>query len=128
MFERWLAIGALVSSLLLLGLSPSPPLPSLVEPTESLRVAPTLRLPSSDTLRADATSETPLLLSLPSELGDAPVARYTMLQGPALSGVAGRSFTWIPNGSNPGTYEVRLHAHHPDTAPDTLVLRIDLQP
>lgn len=121
MLERWLAVGALVSSLLLLGLT-SPPPKRIVEPAAPLQVAPML----PDTLRTDATAGTPLVLSLPSEIGDAPVARYTVLQGPSLCGVAGRSFTWITQGVAPDTHDVRLHAHHPDAQPDTLVVRIEI--
>ena len=80
-----------------------------------------------DTIRTTAAPNTPLLLPLPTELQGEPVERYTLLHGQALSGVAGRSFTWIPEGASPDIYEARLQAHGPDAAPpDTLVLRIDL--
>ena len=82
---------------------------------------------SIDTLRATAEPGTPLLLTLPSSLAKRPVERYVLLEGPALSGVAGRSFTWIPQGAEPGTHTVLLHARHRTPPPDTLVLRIDLQ-
>jgi hypothetical protein len=49
-----------------------------------------------------------------------------VLQGPALSGVAGRSFTWVPQDTAPGTYTALLHAQHPDAEPDTLVVQINL--
>ncbi|PSQ77535.1 MAG: hypothetical protein BRD35_03475 [Bacteroidetes bacterium QH_7_62_13] len=63
-----------------------------------------------DTLRSSATT----------------VSRYVLLEAPALSGVAGRSFAWIPEGTNPGTHDVRFRAQHPNAEPDTLVLRIEL--
>jgi hypothetical protein len=143
MLERWLAVGALVSSLLLLSLTSAP---REIEPTASPRVAPApfpthgnrifaaTAAPAvlqrqnvgADTIQADAAAGTPLVLSLPSEIGEAPVARYTVLQGPSLCGVAGRSFTWITEGTDPGTHDIRLRAHHPDAQPDTLVVRIEL--
>lgn len=123
MSHRWLAVGILVAAVSLLGLDVSP---GTVEPTAASRVA-AAHVPSPpDTLRASATVGTPVVLSLPGELRDKPVTRYTLLQGPALCGVAGRSFTWIPKDAAPGTYEVPLHAHHPDAEPDTFVVQIDL--
>lgn len=127
MSQRWLAIGAVVFAVLLMGLPSSLSASSDVEPTAPSRVAPALAAPSPpDTLRTDATTGTPLILPLPGELRDAPVSRYTLLQGPALSGVAGRSLTWVPKGTAPGTYDIRLHAHRPDAQPDTLVVQITL--
>ncbi|MFB6098264.1 MAG: hypothetical protein ABEK84_03975 [Salinibacter sp.] len=73
------------------------------------------------------TSDQPVIHTLPAELNGHPVEHYTLLRGPALSGVAGRSFTWIPQGADPGTHEALLQAHAPNAPPDTLVLRIDLQ-
>jgi hypothetical protein len=95
------------------------------EPTTGPRVAATLAAPP-DTLRTSAERGTPLILTLPSELNGQSVERYSLLRGPALSGVAGRSFTWIPEGAEPGTHEALLRAHLPDTPGDTLVIRIDL--
>lgn len=83
-------------------------------------------IPSSDTLRTSTAPGTPLILSLPATLNDIPVTRYSVLQGPSLSGVANRSLTWIPDGVESGPFDVQLHAHHPDTAPDTLVVRISV--
>ena len=79
-----------------------------------------------DTLRSSATTGTPLIRSLPAQLNNKPVSRYVLLEAPALSGVAGRSFAWIPEGTNPGTHDVRFRAQHPNAEPDTLVLRIEL--
>jgi hypothetical protein len=123
---RWLAVGAALFSTLGLGLFSSPYTPANVEPVATARVAPALRTARPDTLRTNATTDAPLVFSLPADLGGPPVSHYTVLQGPALCGVAGRSFTWIPNGSAPGTYDVRLQAHHADAPADTLVLRIAL--
>ena len=103
--------------------------PAPFEPTSGPRVAPVLSpdtLPP-DTLRTSAEPGTPLILTLPSELDGRSVEHYTLLRGPALSGVAGRSFTWIPEGADPGVHEALLRPHAPDAPPDTLVLRIDLQ-
>jgi len=80
-----------------------------------------------DTLRASAEPDTPLILTLPAELNGRPVGRYSILRGPALSGVAGRSFTWIPKGAEPGLHEALLRTHGPHAMADTLVIRIDLQ-
>ncbi len=94
------------------------------EPATGPQVA---RAVPSDTLLTSAEPGTPLILTLPSELNERSVERYTLLQGPALSGVAGRSFTWIPQGSDLGMHKALLQAHAPDASPDTLVLRINLQ-
>ena len=94
------------------------------EPTSGPRVA--LVLPP-DTLRTSAEPGTPLILTLPPELDGRSVDRYTLLRGPALSGVAGRSFTWIPEGADPGVHEALLRTRTADAPSDTLVLRIDLQ-
>lgn len=96
------------------------------EPTIGPRVAPAVA-PVPDTLRTQAEPATPLILSLPAEVNGQSIDRYLLLQGPALSGVAGRSFTWVPQGSDPGTYDALLQMQIPDAPPDTLVLRIDLQ-
>jgi len=95
-----------------------------LEPATGPQVAPSV---PPDTVRASAEPGTPLVLTLPAELSGRSVERYSLLRGPALSGVAGRSFTWIPQGAEPGTHQVLLRTHTPDTPPDTLVLRIDLQ-
>ena len=100
--------------------------PGSFEPTTGPRVAATLATPP-DTLRTSAEPGTPLLLTLPAELNGRSVERYSLLRGPALSGVAGRSFTWIPQGAEPGTHEALLRTHAPDTPADTLVITIDLQ-
>jgi len=96
------------------------------EPTTRPRVAQLPVVPP-DTVRATAKPDTPLVLSLPTKLNGQPIERYSLLQGPALSGVVGRSFTWIPDGAEPGTHEALLQTHAPDVPPDTLVLQIDLQ-
>ncbi|MFB6279204.1 MAG: hypothetical protein ABEK75_06835 [Salinibacter sp.] len=99
--------------------------PDALEPATGARVAPTTAPP--ETLRTTADPETPLILSLPAEVGGQRVERYTLLRGPALSGVAGRSFTWIPHGTAPGTHEALLQTQSPNAPADTLVLRIDLR-
>ncbi len=96
-----------------------------LEPTTEPRVAASAPV---DTLRASTEPNTPLVLTLPAELSGRPVARYALLRGPALSGVAGRSFTWIPEGAQPGTHEALLRAARDDAPADTLVVRIDLAP
>lgn len=80
-----------------------------------------------DTLQASATTGTPLILSLPAEVNDRPVTRYRPLQAPALSGVAGRSLTWILRDVEPGTYALTLQARRPNADPDTLVVQVDVQ-
>ena len=126
MSPRWLAVGAVLLAVLGLGPTFSPPVSANVEPTAAAWVAPALGSHLPDTLRTNATTDAPLILSLPAELGGAPVSRYTVLRGPALCGVAGRSFTWVAPGTDPGTYDIRLHAHHADVQPDTLVVQITL--
>jgi len=114
----------LTAALLLLGMVPGPV--SSVEPAKSSWVAE-ITSPPPDTVRASVPAGTPLIRSLPSDLNGRPVARYTLLRGPALIGVADRSITWITRSVSPGTYDVRLRAAHPDAAPDTLVLRIEVE-
>ncbi|MFB6247541.1 MAG: hypothetical protein ABEL97_03130 [Salinibacter sp.] len=97
-----------------------------VEPVTAPWVAASVA-PASDTLRAEVAAGRSLIQALPAEVGGTPVTGYAVLRGPALCGVAGRSFTWITRGTAPGTYDVRLRAAHPGTAPDTLVLRIDVR-
>jgi hypothetical protein len=99
--------------------------PSALEPATAARVAGTA---PPDTIRASVAAGTPLVRSLPSSLSGAPVARYAILNGPALSGTAGYSFTWITRGTPPGTYAIPLRATHADAPPDTLVVRVELQP
>ncbi len=89
--------------------------------------APRVAAPPPDTLQSSAPTGTPLIRSLPADLDGTPVTRYTVLRGPALCGVAGRSFTCILEDTEPGTYDISLHAHHPDASPDTLVVRVSVQ-
>jgi len=96
------------------------------EPTIGPRVAQ-IPAPPPDTLRTEVDPDTPLLLTLPAEVNGQPVDHYRLLRGPALSGVAGRSLTWIPRGAEPGTHEALLQTQSPDAPPDTLVLRMHLQ-
>ena len=99
--------------------------PSALEPTTAPGVAGAV---PPDTVRASVVAGTPLAHPLPPSLNGAPVARYSILTGPALSGTAGYSFTWITRGTAPGTYTIPLRATHADTPPDTLVVRVELQP
>lgn len=128
MSQRWFPAGALVTALLLLGLTQMVPRLSASKPSAGPRVAAAEPVPlPPDTLRLSTTAGTPLIRSLPAQLNEAPVSRYGILAGPTLSGVAGRSFTWIPTDAEPGTYDVRLQAQHPDAPADTLVLQITLE-
>jgi hypothetical protein len=79
-----------------------------------------------DTVTSTVTAGAPLVRSLPTSLDNAPVARYSVLKGPALSGAAGYSFTWLTRDTAPGTYAIALQALHPDAAPDTLVVQVTL--
>ena len=123
------SVAGLLLVLSLLGLSGNADVTSMgpLEPDADLRVAATI-VPLRDTVRASAKRGTPLILTLPAKLNGRPVERYSLLRGPALSGVAGRSFTWIPEGAGPGIHEALLRAHAPDAPPDTLVAQINLQP
>lgn len=59
------------------------------------------------------------------------MARYTLLRGPALSGVAGRSVTWIPRPADAGstrTLTLRALPAVDSLAADTLVLQIRVAP
>ena len=100
---------------------------AFLQPESAPWVAPGPRsLP--DTVRTTTRAGTPLTLSLPDALDGRSVGRYSLLRGPALSGVAGRSFTWIPEGTAPGVYHARLRAESTSTSPDTLVVQIRLRP
>ncbi len=114
---------ALTLGLLLFGTAPE--LPRGVEPPQRHRVADTSTAPL-DTLTVSGSAGTPLVRTLPEEVDGTTVVRYVVIDGPALSGAAGRSFTWIPRNAAPGTYDIRLQATHPDTTPDTLLLQVDL--
>jgi hypothetical protein len=118
---RHSAVGLVAGlGLLLLGTTGLSP----VEPTEEARVATAL---PPDTVQSSVDAGTPLIRSLPAEVHDAPVTQYTILNGPALCGVAGRSFTWITRDTDPGAYDIALRAAHPDAAPDTLIVRVTIQ-
>lgn len=126
MSRNWLVATILLGALVPLGLAQPPSAP--LELGSPSRVAPshaTVSLP--DTLRSSTPIGTPLVLSLPAEVSETPVTRYTLIQGPSLSGVAKQSFAWIPRDTDPGTYDIHLQAHHPDAQPDTLVLRVDVE-
>jgi hypothetical protein len=100
--------------------------PKGLEPSAPSRVAsPPSRPP--DTVRAATDAGVPLTLTLPETVKGRPVARYSLLRGPALSGVAGRSFVWIPEGAAPGSHHVLLRADAADAPPDTLVVQIDVR-
>lgn len=80
-----------------------------------------------DTVTASTPQDTPLILSLPGRLQDRPVTHYKVLRGPALCGVAGHSFTWIPRGAQNPPYYATLQAMHPNPPSDTLVVRMDIE-
>ena len=129
MYRSLFCVGVVAGALFLLGNTNSAPsqvtIRAEVEPTASF---PGIEnFPSPDTIRSSIPAGTPLVRSLPGEVNGARVTRYGILEGPALSGVAGRSFTWITRGTSPGTYDIRLLASHPDAAPDTLVMQIEIE-
>lgn len=115
--------GPAVLCILLLGV----PLASASSPSPSASVGNPGTAPP-DTVQAAVTAGAPLVHPLPTRLQDAPVARYTVLKGPSLSGAAGYSFTWITRDTAPGTYAIPLRAAHPDAAADTLIVRVTVQP
>jgi hypothetical protein len=86
-----------------------------------------VRRPPPDTLQSTVAAGQPLIRTLPAALDGTPVSRYAVLRGPALCGVAGRSFTWITSGTAPGTYDIRLRAEHSDAAADTVVVRVTVE-
>ena len=66
---------------------------------------------------------------LPGEVNGRSVTRYRLVHGPALSGLAGRSMTWIPRPSDAGATRILLFQTIPPAdslASDTLVVRIDV--
>ncbi|MFP4227241.1 MAG: hypothetical protein ACLFTE_00260 [Salinivenus sp.] len=80
-----------------------------------------------DTLKATVTAGEPLILTLPTTIDGTTVGSYRMLRGPALSGVAGRSLTWITRDVSPGSQDLSLQARRPGAAPDTLIVRVEVQ-
>jgi len=98
-----------------------------LEPAGNLRIASAFLQPP-DTVRTSTNADTPLILTLPESLNGRSVARYALLSGPALSGVAGRSFTWIPKGAAPGVHRALLRTDSGDAPPDTLVVQIRFRP
>lgn len=111
--------------LLVLGLGATNSVASF-EPTKNPRVARARLVPPPDTITTTAEPHAPLILSLPSSVGTRNVERYTLISGPALCGVAGRSFAWIPEDAEPGWYQATLEAHAANAPADTLVVRIEL--
>ncbi|MCS3611174.1 hypothetical protein [Salinibacter ruber] len=124
---RRLFLPVLAAGLLGVTGSEAGPPSTAFEPGGNAWVAPAPS-PPPDTVRASADAGTPLILPLPKSLNEHPVARYTLLRGPALSGVAGRSFTWIPEGAAPGIHRALLQAEFGDAPPDTLVVQIRFRP
>ena len=95
-----------------------------VQPTAAARDS----LPP-DTIQATASIDTPFITLLPEQVGGRPASAYRLLRGPALSGVAGRSITWVPRSADAGATRLLVLRTVPpaDTlAPDTLVVRIDV--
>ncbi len=109
-----------------MGFEAGPP-STAFEPGGNARVA-LAPPPPPDTVRASADAGTPLVLTLPESLNEHPVAHYALLRGPALSGVAGRSFTWIPEEAVLGIHRALLRAEFGDAPPDTLVVQIRFRP
>jgi hypothetical protein len=125
MSRHILTIVTLGIGLCLLGVVPADSTPRTVEPVAAPWVAQTS---PPDTLESRVVAGEALIRTLPGTTNGSPVASYRMLQGPALSGVAGRSLTWITRDIAPGTYTLCLQAQRPDAGPDTLVVRVEVQP
>lgn len=104
---------------------------SVFEPASARRVAAPTVCPSDtippDTLTSTVAPGTPLVRPLPPTLNETPVSRYTIVSGPALSGTAGYSFTWITQNTPPGTYTIPLRATHANAPPDTLIVKVTVQ-
>lgn len=129
LLARFTGLTLLGMVLLGLGLGKEKPFSSPLEPNIDPRVASDLSsvVERGDTLRPSIEAGDPLLLALPTQLEGAPVDHYALIQGPSLSGVAGHSFTWMTQSVEPGTYDVLLRAVRPESSPDTLVLRVEVQ-
>ncbi|MFO8100409.1 MAG: hypothetical protein R6T83_12410 [Salinibacter sp.] len=126
MSRRIVGTAALGIGLLLLGVGHPTPSHGPLEPADKARVARATGAP--DTLTATVGAGDALILSLPDATRGTTVASYRMLRGPALSGVAGRSLTWITRDVAPGTYTLLLQARRPGADPDTMVVRVEVQP
>lgn len=123
--RRRFGAAALLVGLLLFGAAAPPSSLGALEPAATPWVAQ--RSPPPDTLRATVPAGEALILSLPDATGGTTVASYRMLRGPALSGVAGRSLTWITNNVSPGRYDLRVQARRPGAPSDTLIVRVEVE-
>lgn len=116
MFVR-IAIACFWIALLGLGAGAAP---HGLQPLEAPGVAP------SDTIDAALAEGRVLTTLLPASLGDTPVARYRLVDGPPFSGVAQRSLTWPAANAEPGTYHLVL-VPATESPTDTLVVRVRVE-
>jgi len=122
MLLRWTAPLVLAGPLLLFA-GTMTPIPSEGGGSPGAR----LQYVRADTVRATVTAGETLILPLPTTVDSRTVTEYRMIRGPALSGVAGRSVTWITQNPSPGRHDIHLRALHSNAGSDTLVVRVDVQ-
>lgn len=94
------------------------------KPTEE---APVARPTAPDTLRQSVQAGAPLIVSLPAERDTVSIDRYDLIRGPALSGVAGRSFAWVTRSDDIGTHTILLRPVASAPLPDTLAMVVTVE-
>lgn len=95
-----------------------------LQPTRGASVA---RRAAPDTLRRTVQAGEPLVMALPDRHDTTGVDHYTLLRGPALCGVAGRSLAWATHSSDAGTHTLLLRPVAGSPLPDTLAVVVRVQ-
>ncbi len=88
--------------------------------------APVTGVASTDTIERTVQAGAVLTTTLPATLNDSEVAAYRLVDGPAFSGVAGRSLTWPTHHTNPGMHPITVVPDVQSPA-DTLVVEVTIQ-
>ena len=80
--------------------------------------------PDDDTIERSVTAGNILIVALPDALDNTPVEGYRIVEAPALSGLADRSFFWRTQADDAGTHRILFHANRAEAPADTLTLRV----
>ena len=91
-----------------------------------LNPAPATGVASTDTIERTVEAGAVLTTTLPSTLNNSEVAAYRLVEGPAFSGVAGRSLTWPTHNTDPGMHPITV-VPDVEAPPDTLVVEVTIQ-
>ncbi|WP_457651282.1 hypothetical protein [Rhodocaloribacter sp.] len=82
----------------------------------------------ADTLRPTVRAGETLILALPDSLDARPVAAYAVVRAPALSWLVDRSFLWRTRPGDAGTHRFLFEAAFAEAPPETLVVRVNVEP